>query len=42
MGTAILGLITGRVFGFFPQKGQALRYDKQLYGIGEEKALGYS
>src|SRR5512136_2988780 len=26
----ILGLITGICFGFFLQKGQALKYDKQL------------
>ena len=30
MGTLILGLITGIFFGFFLQKGQALRYDRQL------------
>lgn len=30
MGTLILGLITGIFFGFFLQKGQALKYDKQL------------
>ncbi len=30
MGTLILGLITGLFFGFFLQKGQALKYDKQL------------
>lgn len=30
MGTLILGLITGILFGFILQKGQALRYDRQL------------
>ena len=30
MGTLMLGLITGIFFGFFLQKGQALKYDKQL------------
>ena len=30
MGTLFLGLITGLFFGFFLQKGQALRYDRQL------------
>ncbi len=30
MGTLILGLITGIFFGFFLQKGQVLKYDKQL------------
>jgi len=30
MGTLILGLVTGIFFGFFLQKGQALKYDKQL------------
>ena len=30
METLILGLITGIFFGFFLQKGQALKYDKQL------------
>ncbi len=30
MGTLLLGLITGILFGFFLQKGQALRYDRQL------------
>lgn len=30
MGTLILGLITGILFGFFLQKGQALKYDRQL------------
>lgn len=30
MGTLILGLFTGIFFGFFLQKGQALKYDKQL------------
>jgi uncharacterized membrane protein YedE/YeeE len=30
MSTLILGLITGIFFGFFLQKGQALKYDKQL------------
>lgn len=30
MGTLILGLITGIFFGFILQKGQALKYDKQL------------
>jgi len=30
MGTLILGLITGIFFGFFLQKGQALKYDKQV------------
>ena len=30
MGNLILGLITGILFGFFLQKGQALKYDRQL------------
>ncbi|MBP1732520.1 MAG: hypothetical protein H6Q55_2949 [Deltaproteobacteria bacterium] len=30
MGNLILGLITGIFFGFFLQKGQALKYDRQL------------
>jgi hypothetical protein len=30
MGALILGLITGILFGFFLQKGQALKYDKQI------------
>jgi uncharacterized protein len=30
MGTLLLGLATGIFFGFFLQKGQALRYDRQL------------
>jgi uncharacterized membrane protein YedE/YeeE len=30
MGTLLLGLITGIFFGFFLQKGQALKYDKQI------------
>ena len=30
LATLILGLITGILFGFFLQKGQALKYDKQL------------
>jgi hypothetical protein len=30
MGDLILGLLTGIFFGFFLQKGQALKYDKQL------------
>lgn len=30
MGTLLLGLITGILFGFFLQKGQALRYDRQI------------
>ena len=30
MGILTLGLITGIFFGFFLQKGQALKYDKQL------------
>jgi hypothetical protein len=30
MGALILGLITGIFFGFFLQKGQALRYDRQI------------
>ena len=30
MGTLVLGLITGIFFGFFLQKGQALKYDKQV------------
>jgi hypothetical protein len=30
MGNLILGLISGIFFGFFLQKGQALKYDKQL------------
>jgi hypothetical protein len=30
MGNLILGLLTGIFFGFFLQKGQALKYDKQL------------
>lgn len=30
MGTLFLGLVTGILFGFFLQKGQALRYDRQL------------
>lgn len=30
MGTLLLGLLTGIFFGFFLQKGQALRYDRQL------------
>ena len=30
MSALILGLITGILFGFFLQKGQALKYDKQI------------
>ena len=30
MGVLILGLLTGIFFGFFLQKGQALKYDKQI------------
>ena len=30
MGTLMLGLITGILFGFFLQKGQALKYDRQV------------
>jgi uncharacterized membrane protein YedE/YeeE len=30
VGTLILGFITGIFFGFFLQKGQALKYDKQI------------
>jgi uncharacterized membrane protein YedE/YeeE len=30
MGVLILGLLTGISFGFFLQKGQALKYDKQI------------
>jgi hypothetical protein len=30
MGTLMLGLMTGIFFGFFLQKGQALKYDKQI------------
>jgi len=30
MGTLLLGLITGIFFGFFLQKGEALRYDRQV------------
>ena len=30
MGTLMLGLMTGIFFGFFLQKGQALKYDKQV------------
>ena len=30
MGTLMLGLVTGILFGFFLQKGQALRYDRQI------------
>lgn len=30
MGTLILGLLTGILFGFVLQKGQALRYDRQV------------
>jgi len=30
MGTLLLGLLTGILFGFFLQKGQALRYDRQI------------
>lgn len=30
MGNLLLGLITGILFGFFLQKGQALRYDRQI------------
>lgn len=30
MGNLILGLLTGIFFGFFLQKGQALKYDKQM------------
>ena len=30
MGTLMLGLITGIFFGFFLQKGQALKYDRQI------------
>jgi hypothetical protein len=30
MGNLILGLVTGIFFGFFLQKGQALKYDRQL------------
>ncbi len=30
MGMLLLGLITGILFGFFLQKGQALRYDRQI------------
>lgn len=30
MGTLILGLLTGILFGFILQKGQALRYDRQV------------
>jgi len=30
MGTLLLGLLTGIFFGFFLQKGQALRYDRQI------------
>lgn len=30
MGTLILGFLTGIFFGFFLQKGQALKYDKQI------------
>jgi len=30
MGTLLSGLVTGIFFGFFLQKGQALKYDKQM------------